>query len=205
MKALIFAGGEFDGLPEDVCLKDFSIILAADKGYHYAEKSGVLPHIFVGDLDSFNDESAIKSPEIFRLTPEKDMTDTEKAVEIAISRGTKEILILGALGGRIDHTLGNIQLLKLGLERGVQVILADKNQYITLTDSTMKIPKKEGCCLSLIPLSPCIGVTITGVYYPLSCAPLPLGSSLGVSNEFTEETAHLSVTSGEVLVMVCKK
>ncbi len=205
MKALIFAGGGFDGLPEGVFPTDFSLILAADKGYGYAEKSGVLPHIFVGDMDSFDDESTIKSSEIFRLSPEKDMTDTEQAVEIAISRGAKEILILGALGGRIDHTLANIQLLKFGLDRGAQVYLADKNQFITLTDNSMKICKKEGCCLSLIPLTPCHGVTLTGVYYPLSNASLSLGNSLGVSNEFTEEIVSLSVASGQLLVMVCKK
>jgi len=205
LNALIFAGGEFDGIPKSVCLADFSLILAADKGYSYAESLGIVPHIFVGDLDSFCEDFPIKSAEIFRLQTEKDMTDTQKAIEIAISRGANHILILGALGGRIDHTFTNIQLLKFGLDHGVSIDLADTNNFVTLMNRAIKIPKQDGCCLSLLPLTPCTRVTAKGVYYPLSSASMELGSSLGVSNEFTEDFAEISLESGLLLVMVCRK
>ncbi len=205
MNALIFAGGQFDGIPQGVCLETFSLILAADKGYSYAESLGIVPHIFVGDFDSFCDDSPIKSAEIFRLETEKDMTDTQKAIEIAISRGAHHILILGALGGRIDHTFANIQLLKFGLDRGVSICLADANNFVTLTKDAIKIPKQDGWCLSLLPLTPCRRVTAKGVYYPLLDASMELGISLGVSNEFTEDFAEISLESGLLLVMVCRK
>ena len=205
MNALIFAGGEFDGLPKNVCLTDFSLILAADKGYSYADALGIVPHIFVGDCDSFCDEASIKSDEIIRLQPEKDMTDTQKAIEIAIARGARKILVLGALGGRIDHALANIQLLKFGLDQGVSVCLADTTNFVTLIKDTIKIPKQDHCCLSLLPLTPCRKVTIKGVYYPLTDASMELGSSLGVSNEFTAEEAEISLDDGLLLVMICKK
>ncbi len=205
MNALIFAGGVFDGIPKNVCLSDFSLILAADKGYSYAASLGIVPHIFVGDCDSFGDEASIKSAEIVRLQPEKDMTDTQKAIEIAISRGAEKILVLGALGGRIDHTFANIQLLKFGLDRGVSICLADTTNFVTLIKDAIKIPKQDDCCLSLLPLTPCFHVTVKGVYYPLSDATLELGSSLGVSNEFTANFAEISLNEGFLLVMVCKK
>lgn len=205
MKALIFSGGSFDGVPSDIIMSEFSLIIAADKGYEYAEKAEVIPHIFVGDSDSISHDYSIKSPEIFRLKTEKDMTDTQEAVSIAIERGAKNILILGALGGRIDHTLANIQLLKLGHDHGVKIEIADRLNYITLVDSPVSIPKKDGACLSLIPLTKCEHVSIKGVYYPLSDAIMDLGNPYGVSNEFTEDIAEINPGNGLMLVMICKK
>lgn len=205
MNALIFAGGDFDGLPEGVCPDDFNLILAADKGYSYAERLRLVPDIFVGDLDSFFDENKIQSREIVRLRPEKDMTDTQEAIQIAIRHGADSILVLGALGGRIDHTLANIQLLKFGLDRGVKVALADKDNYITLINTPMRIPRQEGRCLSLIPLTKCEHVFARGVYYPLSDAVMDLGNSLGVSNEFIQEYAEIDPGNGLMLLMVCRK
>ena len=205
MNALIFAGGDFDGLPEGICPDDFSLILAADKGYGYAERSGLVPDIFVGDLDSFFDENKIQSREIVRLQPEKDMTDTQEAIQIAVERGADSIFILGALGGRIDHTLANIQLLKFGLDRGVKVALADRDNYITLINAPVRVSRQNGRCLSLIPLTKCEHVFARGVYYPLSDAVMDLGDSLGVSNEFTQEYAEIDPGNGLMLLMVCRK
>ena len=114
-------------------------------------------------------------------------------------------MVLGALGGRIDHTLANIQLLKFGLDRGVKVALADKDNYITLINTPVRIPRQEGRCLSLIPLTKCEHVFARGVYYPLSDAVMDLGNSLGVSNEFIQEYAEIDPGNGLMLLMVCRK
>lgn len=205
MKALIFSGGNFNGLPKGFDPAEYSLTIAADKGYAYAEDLGITPDIFVGDFDSFFDENRVKSPDIFRLKSEKDMTDTQEAVQIAIERGADSITVLGALGGRIDHTLANIQLLKFGLDRGAKVEIADQDNYVTLISRPVSIKKQAGCCLSLIPLTKCAHVSVRGVYYPLTDAVMDLGNPYGVSNEFVEEYADIDPGNGLMLLMICRK
>lgn len=205
MNALIFSGGVFSGLPDNIKLGEFDIIASCDKGYMYAESVGVVPDIFVGDFDSIPKEIEVKSPEIIKLKTQKDMTDTEEAVSILISRGVKEIVILGALGGVISHELANIFLLKLGLEKGVKITLVDKENELMLIDSHAKIPERDGFNLSLIPMTECKNVSISGVFYPLCRACLSPGTTLGISNEFTDDLAEITIEEGLLLVAICKK
>ena len=203
MKALIFSGGEFTSFPEYINVNEYELIIAADSGYLSAKDAGLSPHIFIGDFDSVP-ECEVSVPEIIRLFPVKDMTDTQEAIDVAVLRGAKEITILGALGGRIDHSLANLHLLKYARSKGVFAEIADVNSYICLAQSVTEISKKDGFCLSLIPLTDCEGVSVSGVYYPLSNAAMPVGNPYGISNEFTENTAKISVKSGELLIMLCK-
>lgn len=204
MKALIFSGGAFSGLPEELIPQDFDWVIAADKGYLYAKESGVVPHIFVGDRDSLPDDITISAKETILLPPIKDMTDTQEAIDVAISRGATEITITAALGGRMDHALANLHLLKYGKDRGATISLTDKNSYITLIDAPTSFSRKEGFCLSLLPLTHCEHVSVSGVFYPLSDAVMALGHPYGVSNEFTEDTAVVDPGTGELFVMICK-
>lgn len=205
MKALIFSGGFFDGIPEGLDPAQYALTIAADKGYAYAEKSGIVPDVFVGDFDSFCDAMCVKSPEVICLKPEKDMTDTQEALDIAISRGATDITVLGALGGRVDHALANLHLLKYGYDRGACVVLCDKNTTVMLATGDVAVPKKEGFCLSLIPLIKCEHVSVSGVYYPLNDAVMDIGNPYGVSNEFVDDVAHIHIGSGQMLVLICKK
>lgn len=203
MKALIFSGGDFLHIPEYINTNEYDIIIAADSGYLSAQEAGVTPDIFIGDFDSVP-ESEVKAPEIIRLFPVKDMTDTQEAIDVAIERGATEITILGALGGRIDHSLANLHLLKYAHDKGITAEIADTNSYIRLVGKETTISKKEGFCLSLIPLTDCTGVSISGVYYTLDNKDMPVGNPYGISNEFTEDVARISVKSGELLLMLCK-
>lgn len=203
MKALIFSGGEFSGLPEYINVNEYELTIAADSGYLSAQDSGITPDIFIGDFDSVP-ESEVCAPEIIRLYPVKDMTDTQEAIDVAIARGATHITILGALGGRIDHTLANLHLLKYARDKGVAAEIADVDSYICLVEKGLTVSRREGFCLSLIPLTDCTGVSISGVYYPLDNASMPVGNPYGISNEFTEETAHITVEAGELLLMLCK-
>ena len=204
MKALIFSGGTFYGLPEDVSPRDFDLILAADKGYLYARKLNIVPHVFVGDLDSLPENENILAEETLILPPVKDMTDTQEAIDIAVSRGADEITIVAALGGRIDHALANLHLLKYGLDRGVKIALVDKDSFVTLINAPEKFSRREGFCLSLLPMTRCEHVFLSGVYYPLQDAVMDVGLPYGVSNEFTEEFAEINPGTGELFVMICK-
>lgn len=202
MNALIFSGGDFS-LPDDFDIKDYDLVIAADSGYLSAIDAGITPDIFVGDFDSV-EKGRICAKEIIRLYPVKDMTDTQEALDEAISKGAKKITILGALGGRIDHTLANLHLLKYAKEKGVITQILDSDSYITIVDKELEIKKREGCCLSLIPLTDCTGVCAQGVFYRLEDATLPVGNPYGISNEFTDDTAKIKVNNGDLLVILCK-
>jgi len=203
MNALIFAGGRFSSLPEQVKLSEYDFFIAADSGYLNAEALGIIPDIFVGDFDSVTEEQ-VKSKERVRLFPVKDMTDTQEAIDIAISRGAKKITILGALGGRIDHTTANLHLLKYGKSKGVSIDIQDTDTSICLVPDELDVKKQEGFCLSLIPLTDCTGVSISGVFYPLRDASMPVGNPYGISNEFVDDIAHIKVKTGDLLLMLVK-
>ena len=203
MKALIFSGGEFSGLPPCVDINEYGLIIAADSGYLSATESGVTPHIVIGDFDSFP-KNLVTAEKIICLNPVKDMTDTQEAIDQAILRGATEITILGALGGRIDHTLANIHLLKYAKTKGARAEISDVDTSIFLAGNKCSVAARKGFCLSLIPLTDCEGVSISGVFYPLENASMPVGNPYGISNEFTQDQAHISVKSGDLLIMLCK-
>lgn len=203
MKALIFSGGEFSELPPYVDINEYGLIIAADSGYLSATESGVTPHIVIGDFDSFP-KNLVTAEKIICLNPVKDMTDTQEAIDEAVLRGATEITILGALGGRIDHTLANIHLLKYAKTKGARAEISDVDTSIFLAGNKCSVAARMGFCLSLIPLTDCEGVSISGVFYPLENASLPVGNPYGISNEFTQNEAHISVSSGDLLIMLCK-
>lgn len=202
MKALIFSGGRFSGIPEWIKINEYDFIVAADSGYLSAQSVGIIPDIFVGDFDSLS-EIEVKSKEIIRLLPIKDMTDTQEAIDVAAARGAKEITILGALGGRIDHAIANLHLLKYGRKKGLSIKIEDCDSSVSLITKPTRIKKRPGFCLSLIPLTDCNGVSISGVFYPLKNASMPVGNPYGISNEFVDD-ALIEVKTGDMLLMLCK-
>ncbi len=203
MRALIFSGGEFTRLPDGIDLNNYDLIIAADSGYLSACDSGVLPDVFIGDFDSVLKED-VKSKKIISLNPVKDKTDTQEAIDYAISQGVKFITIVGALGNRFDHTLANVHLLKYARTSGVFAEIVDTDTYITLVNNELSIKKKDGFCISLLPLTDCFGVSVSGVFYPLDNAKMSVGNPYGISNEFVDDFAKVSLKSGDLLVILSK-
>ena len=106
------------------------VLMAADRGLDFFQETGLVPDIADGDFDSVSGEGkayleSLSDTEVVQLKPEKDDTDTQSALNLAIQNGARNILILGATGGRMDHFLGNLGLLSLGKLKGVKVALAD--------------------------------------------------------------------------------
>lgn len=211
MKFLIVSGGEAtDEFVEEVIKKGgFDVILAADSGMDFLYRTGILPDIIVGDFDSvdpkvldfFGEHEHI---DICALNPEKDDTDTEFAIREAIRRGASEITIIGGTGTRLDHVLGNICLLGIGLEEGVRMELLDAHNRIRMTDHSVVLKKKEqyGKYLSLVPYAEKVtGVTLTGLKYTLEDSVMGGFNSLGISNEIVDEEATVQFTSGRLLVI----
>jgi len=183
-------------------------IFCANGGTVHALALGLEPEVVVGDLDSLS-TGIITSLEaagttIHRHPVAKDQTDLELALDRALEQNPTEILLVSALGGRLDQMLANIFLLSRKLDRGVQMTLLDGYQRAVLirTNETVTISGRQGDTVSLIPLSPTVSnVNFTGVRWSLENAELEFGSTWSVSNEMTGVEAEVSIGTGLMLVV----
>jgi thiamine pyrophosphokinase len=206
--ALIVGGGPVDirQLQSELADKP-AILVAADRGGSYLAELSILPDTLIGDFDSLSEpilRQMSQAGVVLKSYPAaKDYTDLELALDYALENGATAIRIIGGLGGRIDHSLGNIGLLLRALERGVEAHLIDIATDIVLTAGVITIKRKPGWAVSLIPLSLSVtGVTTTGLAYGLEQAELRLQSTRGIHNEFMAETATVEI-SGGILMVIC--
>lgn len=186
-----------------------TFLICADGGANNLKKFGILPDLLIGDFDSISQEAldfySKKNIEIMNFPPEKDYTDSELSVETAISKGFTDIIILGGIGSRMDHTIANVFLLKTIHEAGCHGTLIDNNNIIQLISSDITLERHDGYKVTLLPLTPEVeGITTKGLYYPLENYTLRQGSTRGVSNEFLDEEASVSIQSGLLLVMMSR-
>lgn len=182
------------------------MIIAADRGGSYLLDVGTFPQTLIGDNDSIPPEALTRlisaGVEIISYPPGKDETDMELALNVALSRGAKEINILGGLGRRFDHTLGNIGLLVKALENGARAFLLDENHIITAINRRITLQKKPGWAVSLIPLTLKVsGVTTSGLVFELKNEELFFQRSRGLHNEFAQEVASVQLSRGILLVI----
>ena len=178
-------------------------LVAADKGMEWFMRNReVTPEEGEAYMES------LKDLEIVRLKPEKDDSDTQSAVNHMIREGAKEILIFGATGTRLDHVLANLGLLSMGKKQGVQIVLADQWNYITLVESGTVLKKEEqfGKYVSFFSVGGDVaGLSLKGFKYPLNRYHLTVADSgLTVSNEITEETAEITYDSGQLLMIMSR-
>ena len=142
-----------------------------------------------------------------KYNPEKDNTDTDIALKLAIQLKSSIITIMGALGKRMDHALANIHILKETLEVGIPCEIRDSYNKIYLIKDNITLTKNNtyGKYISLIPLTTTVeGITLKGFKYPLNNACLSIGLSLGVSNEIVEEVATIELKEGILIVIESK-
>ena len=205
MKAFIYVGGSI--LPENVTEhpKGDDLRIAADSGYKNAELLGERVDIFVGDFDSFDGELP-ESVEVVRLKPEKDLTDTQAAVEIAIDRGANEIVIVGGLDGRLDHTMSNIAILRDLADKNIPAVITDGNNRIRYIRATSTLlARSQFKYISLLADGEKVkGVSIEGCKYPLKNATLTNKYQYAVSNEITGNCALISVKKGGIFIIESK-
>ena len=211
MKFLIVSGGSLNKefVTKVVGQGRYDRILAADSGMNALYAAAVTPDIIIGDFDSADKKILAffqqnKEIDFCTLNPEKDDTDTESAIRESIRRGADSITIIGGTGTRLDHVLGNISLLGIGLEEGVRMELLDAHNRICMIDHSVTLKKKEqyGNYLSLIPYNGNVtGVTLKGLKYPLHDYTMGGFNSLGISNEIVDDEASIELTSGQLLVI----
>lgn len=212
MRCVIISAGDMcsiedykylDGSSFSIMEDDF--VICADGGYSHAQRLNITPNIIVGDMDSY--EGALpKDIDFMGFDSVKDDTDTMLAIKLGFERGYKEFVLLGALGGRLDHSFANLQSLCYIIERCGTGYILDSANSITILKNTKSIVKpREGFALSVFSYSDiCTGVYLRGLKYPLTNATVTRSFPIGVSNKFTEQVAEVEVMNGTLLVMVCK-
>ena len=219
MTAYIFTGGKLAvGSMDELGLhmSEADLIIAADSGYNNASRLGVRPGLLLGDLDSIDRKKLapdeLEHIEKIIVPAIKDDTDTQLAVDTAISRGADEIHIIGGLGGRLDHTLSSVFLLEYIADRGAGAVMTDGQSRVRVMKTagepvSLMIPKtfdgENGFkYLSVVPLTDeCEGVRISGVFYPLDGVTLERRYSYAVSNEITSDHAEITLEKGTMLVI----
>ncbi len=207
MKALVVGSGNS---PSHKLLKEryawADLVIAADGGALYLAESNLIPHVLLGDFDSISGpvlEKMQQQSEVISFPTHKDYTDMELAINLAVERGAKELVLLGACGSRLDHTMGNVFLLHSLLEKDIQACVEDDHNQIYLIKDALTIKKQENRKVSLLPLSPRVeGLTTKGLAYPLCEDTLKIGINRGISNEFNDDFATISIKKGLLLVFL---
>ena len=186
----------------DLHSDDFYVI-ACDGATTNLELLGLEANLLVGDFDSISEtklqEYKTKSKTEVLLDPDQSKTDTRIAIELALSKGAKEVIIITATGGRLDHLLANILDLKF-IPKEVSVKLVDEFSIVEYIQESKKFKGNIGDTLSLIPLSPILGLSLSGLKYPLDSIDIQSGEAL-ICNKFIEKEATIDLKSGEILVI----
>ena len=196
----IIAGGK----KSSINIEDNSFVIACDKGLEYLNKTKYSADLIIGDFDSYNGKISKKSM-VFSLPKEKNDTDLMVAIRYAIEHDFDVINLYCALGGRLDHELGNIQACTHASIHGIGVHVFDEdNELHFVSNSSISVPKKEGYSISILSLcDKSKGVTIKGAKYLLDNAELLNHEPLGISNEWENEI-NVEVKDGTLLVILSK-
>jgi thiamine pyrophosphokinase len=206
MTTLIVTGG--DAPTEELLryyLKSSNYIIGVDGAADHFYRLGIYPDLLIGDFDTA-DPACVREIEkdgvkVIRLKAEKNETDTEAAVDYAISSGAEEIIILGALGSRLDHTIANIMMLVRADMSGVKARIIDKISELYVSNKKISINGSTGDTLSILPLTSEITVDASGLQYPLDSLKLCWGSSRGISNVIISDTAEITISGGYALII----
>jgi thiamine pyrophosphokinase len=203
MKRCVIVGGadiqNYAFIREKLCADDY--VVFCDSGLKHLEHLQVLPSLIVGDFDSH--ENPHLDVETIVLPCEKDDTDTVYAVKEAINRGFDDFLLIGVVGARLDHTLGNVSILlyldSLGKKGS---IIDDYSEMEIVSDEPVSICDQYSF-FSLLNITGCAkGITITGAKYPLDGGEITCEYQYGISNEVLPgKTAQVAVASGKLLLI----
>ncbi|MCL2545682.1 MAG: thiamine diphosphokinase [Oscillospiraceae bacterium] len=198
LTCLIMGAGE---LFASQSLPTVDLIVAADGGLMHLQKLGIQPNVIIGDFDSlgFTPDGEC----VITLRRDKDESDMRAAIERAWQAGCREFHIYGGTGGRLDHTLANIQCLADLAQRGARGFLYGEQEMITcIHNDEMAFPMgREGTISAFAQGGNAENVTLSGLKYPLKNATLESAKPLGLSNEFTGEEATISVENGTLMIV----
>jgi thiamine pyrophosphokinase len=211
MRIIIFANGDLPNLEKARSLiKPDDFILCADGGTRHALALGLNPNLIIGDMDSlpstFNPSTPLRAslkPETFiRFPADKNETDLELAINHALTLKPEQILILAALGGRMDQTLANIALLAAPRLSTFDIRLSDSVEEIFFCRDQAKVEGRSGDIVSLIPWQGEVtGVFTENLRWHLHHETLYPDKTRGISNEMTADIATIQIRSGLLLII----
>ncbi len=206
-RAVIFVNGEIaDYESARPLLQPGDVLIAADGGTRHILALGLVPALLLGDLDSLTAADRRKleaaGTEIRPYARDKNETDFELALGHAIEQGFDEILIIGALGRRLDQTLGNLALLAGSSRDGLHISMDDGAEQVFFVSRQARVEGSPGDIVSLIPWGRRVsGVTTEGLQWPLQNETLHPHKTRGISNTMIGEKAFVSVRSGLLLIV----
>lgn len=204
-RIIIFANGELPNKEKArTLLREDDFIIAADGGTRHALELGRTPNIIIGDLDSLpvNLEPSTLNIELMQFPADKNETDLELAIQHALTLNPQEIIIIGALGGRLDQTLGNIALISNLQPATCNLKLNDGLEEVFFCDNQAEVNGAVGDIVSLIPWQGEVtGILTQGLKWALQNETLYPHKTRGISNEMTGETATIKIKSGLLLVV----
>lgn len=208
LRALVVTGGDTTIAPGDVASRSGDLVIAADEGLQVAMSLGLDADLVVGDMDSVDPgalTAARRSGARIESHPaDKEATDLDLALTHARSAGADEIVVIGGLGGRLSHLLGNATLLASDRWEGIRVSWANgpTTVFVCRQGASVSIIGTPGDLVSVIAMSdPAPMVNSSGLRWALEGEALKTGSTRGISNEMTGDTATVSAAAGVALVV----
>ncbi|MCR5836688.1 MAG: thiamine diphosphokinase [Lachnospiraceae bacterium] len=198
-KCYIVSAGDCAGI--NILKEKNDIVIAVDGGYRYLEKAGITPDVAMGDFDSLG--FIPNGDNVLVHSPMKDDTDTMLAIKYGIEKGYREFVILGALGGRLDHTIANLMTVSyLSAHKCKCTIIDDSVIIRNVFDGEIILKQKEKGVFSVLALKDqAVGVTIKGAKYDADNVTMTNDMPLGISNEFVGKEVHISVDKGQLIVI----
>ena len=204
--ALVFAGGD-PPAPRWASVPEADLVIAADSGLEHALDLGVRVDLVIGDLDSVTPAAlgaaVAAGVAVERHPVAKDATDLELALDAALERGATTLHVVGISGGRFDHALANVLLLASPRYRSARIEAHVGDTLVTVVHDRVELTGTPGGLCSLLPIGgPAAGVLTEGLRFPLHRELLPPGTTRGVSNEFLDRHATVSLDGGVLLAVV---
>ncbi len=198
MRAFIYTGGKVWDEYVTERPQEGDLIIAADAGLLTARKFGFEPSVVLGDFDTLGEPDVPDGTEILQTPSEKDDTDTQLAVRVALERGAKDIVIVGGLDGRLDHTLSLLAVLEdLDAKFIHALITSGKNRARFLRNNSLLLPRSDFRYFSILAADPVVkGVSVEGCKYPLKKAKLSRLCQFAVSNEIVGNCALIDIRRG---------
>lgn len=212
-RCIIIGAGELN--VSKILVREDDYVIAADGGYIYCKALEIVPDLILGDFDSIGEKEAEELAGIQKIDPkrlivlpvEKDDTDMLAAIRAGLQEGCREFHIYGGQGGRVEHTIANIQCLKYLKECGAAGYLIDDSGMILVAkDETIRFHEETKGLLSLFSMGDrAEGVTLSNLKYELQDAVITNSYPIGISNEFVGKEASVTVKSGTLMIIWNKR
>ncbi len=210
MKICIILNGEikdYSYISNIIKSQNYNYIICSDGGANHAYEMGIIPNYIIGDLDSIKKDTLEyykdKAVKFEKFPSKKDETDTELCIWLSSSLKAKEIDLIGALGGRVDHEISNVNLLYYIRKKNIKpkIISEHEEIYIAINEE-VTIYGNIGDTISVIPIkNNAKGVTLRNLEYPLKDYDMEFSKPLGISNVMIKDNCYIKVNEGSLIII----